>query len=370
MRKVIVAAVSALMLLTACQKKDENAYTINGTIAGQDLNGKYAYIMEKEGTERVAKDSALIEADKFTFEGSVAPEEVRLVEIFLEGFNDRFVLEPGTININIDFAAPVKAGLVTGTPLNDELSAFNRGIAERVVKFNEERAKITKDESLDDDAKKEAYQKLYDEINGSLNEHAKASYEKNKETILAPYIFANLAGQLEGEELIKAYESAPEIVKANESVKSMYERAIGASKTKEGMEFSDFDAIQEDGSVVKFSSFVDGKNLLLVDFWASWCGPCVRSMPFIKNVYEKYGKKGLRVLGVNTWENNVDNYKKGVEEHGIVWESIYDEKSAGATTYGVQGIPHLMLISPDGIILKRGIIPDELEKVVKENLRR
>lgn len=370
MKKLLSTAVASLLLLTACQT-DNKKYTIEGSINGaaeqQEVNGKYAYLQYENDGEAATLDSVLVENNQFKFTGEA--DTGKLYYFSFEKIRGvRVILEPGTIKIDIDFANPNRSVSVTGTPLNNKLDEFNKEYSEKMNNFKAEMAKAQTDSVTPQEELQAKIRGLYEDMNKSMSEKAKAIYAENQDNILGASLFGQAFA--DNDSIFAAeYEKAQPIVKDQPNFKQMYEKINASKATAEGANYLDFDAIQVDDSVVKFSSFVDGENYLLVDFWAPWCGPCKRAMPFIKAVYEKYNKKGLRVLGVCTWEKDTEAFKKAEEEHGIVWESIYDKESAGADTYGVRGIPHLMLISPEGKILKRGITPDELEATIAEYIK-
>lgn len=134
--------------------------------------------------------------------------------------------------------------------------------------------------------------------------------------------------------------------------------------TEVGQKFVDFEI---DG--VKFSDFVGNGKYVLVDFWASWCGPCKREIPNIASVYEKYKGKDFNVLSVAVWDKPEDT-AVAAKAHGVVWDQIVNAQKVPTDIYGIKGIPHIMLIGPDGTIIRRDLRGPEIEKAVSEALGR
>lgn len=135
-------------------------------------------------------------------------------------------------------------------------------------------------------------------------------------------------------------------------------------KSAEGNMFVDFEAEYE-GKVTKLSDYVGKGKYVLVDFWASWCGPCKAEIPNLIEVYNKYKGDKFMVLGVATWDKPAATLK-AIEKLGIPYPQMLNAQNAGSDAYGIMGIPQIILFGPDGTILKRDLRGSQIEKVVSQ----
>jgi peroxiredoxin len=140
--------------------------------------------------------------------------------------------------------------------------------------------------------------------------------------------------------------------------------------TAVGQVFTDFEMETPDGKSAKLSDYAGKGKVVLVDFWASWCGPCRSEMPRLIATYEKYKSKGFEIVGVSL-DADRESWKNGIEQLGITWPQISDLKywnSEGGKLYGVRSIPHTVLIDKDGTIVARGLQGVELQQSLDQLL--
>jgi thiol-disulfide isomerase/thioredoxin len=119
------------------------------------------------------------------------------------------------------------------------------------------------------------------------------------------------------------------------------------------------------GTKVKLSS-LKGK-VVIIDFWASWCGPCRRSMPALKAVYKKYKDKGLEIYGISLDDNNAA-WDKAVKEDRTPWLHVIDREGGIARKWGIQYIPTSFLLDKEGKLIAVNTEKEELEKLLKQLL--
>lgn len=160
------------------------------------------------------------------------------------------------------------------------------------------------------------------------------------------------------------YDQDERIVQIKANVKQMKATAVG-------QKFTDFEMQTPEGEKVKLSDYVGKGKLVLVDFWASWCGPCRREMPNLVDLYAKYKNKNFEIVGVSL-DQSGEAWKNAIKQLNISWPQMSDLKywdCEGAKLYAVSSIPHTVLIDKDGTILARGLAGEALQEKLAEVIK-
>ena len=190
--------------------------------------------------------------------------------------------------------------------------------------------------------------------------------KENPDNDVAVQVLMNLRGMIDDAQVDEIISNMPAEMLENEKVAYLKKGLDARKATAEGKMYTDFTVEHVygyDRSVdpqplkkeVKFSEYVGNGKYVLVDFWSPWCGPCRREMPNIKTVYEQYKDKGLEVISLTVWEKKPQSHTfETAAQLEMDWTVLTNCGSVPTDIYGVEGIPHLMLIGPDGTILKRG----------------
>ncbi len=141
-------------------------------------------------------------------------------------------------------------------------------------------------------------------------------------------------------------------------------------KVAVGQKFTDFEMVDLKGDTHKLSDYVGKGNVTLVDFWASWCGPCMQEVPNLKKTYETYHKKGFEIVGISL-DSEKGAWEAAVKDKQMNWIHLSDLRgwqSAGGALYGVRSIPNTFLVDKDGTIVGHNLFGEELNKKLDELL--
>lgn len=311
----------SLLACALCLGCSSRAFTINGSYTAED--GTPVYLIDLEAADTLA--SATVQQNRFVFSGTVNAPFYAYVGQGRERV--RFILEPGTVAVDLDERTE------SGTPMVDAYNDFHRrfygaasveeqvALADSVVRANRDNlvgAMALDDLFLKDTAR---FRALYDE--------------------------------------------ATEFVRANMLVRDDYTNLQEISRTAPGKKFTDYTVKggNPDGTDVKLSDYVSKGKYILLDHWASWCGPCKAEMPYIKKTWEAFHGDRFDVVSIAVSDKREDT-EKALRSLDMPWNQILDGQRIPVELYNVKTIPHLILFAPDGTILQRGLRGEQIYETI------
>jgi len=266
---------------------------------------------------------------------------------------------PDVAAVTVDFTGDMPMLVAGAGSLNEKVQGVEAAIYKLQTESGEKAERL-----IGDDPALEALADSASKVSVQIFKDALAANTDNAVGLMS---LRNIYYELDAAELEATLASLSPALQEDEFVKKVTSAMDAKKKTAEGKMFTDFTVEVDSLVTVKFSDYVGKGKYVLVDFWASWCGPCRREVPNIINVWNKYKGDSFDVLGVAVWDEP-DNTKKAIEELGIEYDQIINAQRIPTDIYGIEGIPQIMLFGPDGTILRRDLRGEEIEKAVAASL--
>jgi peroxiredoxin len=373
MRKLLLCLLGGSFLVSCNQhpkgsdakNNKDTVFVLAGKITGIDT-GNIIFV-HRENDEKVY-DTAKIKGGVFEWKGHL-PEPMIAYTAFIDGKQDKRV-DVLMENAKMSFVAnsdSVDKAVITGSGAQADYELFKKTVQpiDETLEAITTAYRNTEDKKVADSLDKE-YEK-YDSIKqaavpGFVKEHAKS--------FAAPFLInRTLLIQPKPEILEQVYNVLDSAVKQSRYAKVIYDVLEAAKKTAIGQIAPDFTMNDVDGKPVTLSS-LRGKYLL-VDFWASWCGPCRRENPNVVKVYAKHHSSKFDILGVSL-DSKQEEWKEAIKKDKLTWLHVSDLKgwgNAASKIYGIRAIPANVLLDKDGKIIARNIMGEELDKKLSEVLK-
>jgi peroxiredoxin len=368
MRKLFYLSFIAAVM-AACSS--EPHYVINGKIDGAD-SVKFL-LQRREAGKIVTMDSTVAHKGSFKLKrGAVKYPELVLLSAQVTPRDARmrtqFYLENTEITVTGKLDS-LYAAKITGSKTQDEYNGFVNSLNA----VSEKSSKVYNDyqiaEQSGDTAKVRQLEKEIEAIDNEMTTVQKDFLKNNPSSFAAPQILTGLTIDMEASE-IESYINAMDTAVANTpTIRSLKDRLEKMKLVAVGQKAPDFTLNDPEGNPVSLYSKV-GSKLLLVDFWAAWCGPCRRENPNVVKVYNEFNKKGFDVFGVSL-DQRKDDWVKAITDDKLTWTHVSDLQywnNAAVKLYAVAFIPANFLLDENGMIIGRNLSGEELYNKVKEVL--
>lgn len=322
MKKILLGF--ALFFGIAQSQAQENNLQLKGTVV--DTVAQYVYLQKFHNKMFTTIDSVKVKDGNFSFKTKVTTPELYGLSVNTANIPLYIFLEKGPINVKLSPKKYYSASVVEGSETQNLFEIYKK----------------TKDV----------------EISKFITEHPKS--------IVSSYVlYRNWSYRLSPEEITKNIALLDKSQQNSTYVKELKELVTVLNGLAVGKKAPDFTAPNPDGKPVRFSENLKGYTL--VDFWASWCGPCRKENPNIVAAYKEYHDKGFNIIGISL-DKKKENWVKGIQEDQLNWLQVSELtywNSTIAKLYGVRAIPGNYLVDSKGIIVARNLRGEDLQTTLK-----
>jgi len=378
--KKLIFFLTLIYCTCACNSdKLESAKTKTCTVTGtvKALQSGEVYIQVYNRTQEKPNTIKIVNG-KFSYSSKASNHELAIMIVADAKKNvDRknvmmFFVEPDSkININIDTATKEKY-VVTGSKANDEFISFKKNSLAAIEEKEKQTFENVNPMSINNPATMDSLMKLAEIIQQERKKVVLDYISKNKSSYVGIGYAFLLSIQNDDAKFIEtAYTSASDTLKNSYYGTEFKKKIDASSKTEIGAVAADFTSTEIDGKGFKLSDFYKGKVLVLIDFWASWCGPCRKENPNVVKAYNQFHSKGFDIVGVSLDEEKHD-WIGAVKKDKLTWNQVSDLKgweSQVARLYNVTAIPTNFLIDGNGKILASNLRGNDLENKLQELLK-
>lgn len=361
MKTMILSLMGCLILATGLAhpqsaKAQQAKARVTGHITGLE-DGVIHFNYTADGEHQ--SDSVVTKDGRFVWEADIA-EPQKMYIMFPNRYFDFFV-EPGDMEIT-GSADALHALKVSGSALQDEADAFERSLKD----LTDREQPLYQQYGKGTDAEQRALEETLQAIRAEKRARGAEYIRNHPASRFSLSLVQDRAAMGAYEDIKPLYELLSPSMRASAGGKQLEERLEVLKRSAIGEQMLNFTQNDMEGKPVHFADF-KGKYVL-VDFWASWCGPCRAENPNVLKEYNKYKDKGFTVVGVSL-DEHADRWKKAVEEDGMPWTQVSDLKgweNEVSTYYGIRGIPSTLLVDPQGKIIAKDLRGELLAKKLEE----
>jgi peroxiredoxin len=368
MKKIIVAIILLIPAFAIGQKK----FTLRGEVSPDSSDIAFLRYNTPSG---VKSDSSKVVGGKFTMNAPLTTITEGYLTIQFKGKSSNSVklyLEPLEIKFS-STSSSLKNFKISGSPVNDDYQLLLEELRPMLERYEAmmRRWRVTPDKM--DTAFRRSFSAEQNAVELGNRKIKKEFASKHLDS------YVGLVADLESgsidfynnfEAAVKEFKKFSPRIRETDMAKGLQEQIDGVLKTKIGLSAMDFTQKNTKGKPVRLSDF-KGKYVLL-DFWASWCGPCRKETPALVKAYNKYQEKGFTILSVSLDKSTEKTaWLQAIEKDGMVWNNVSDLnfwRNEAAVLYGIKSVPANFLIDPSGKIVAKDLRGEEVEAKLAELL--
>lgn len=361
MKRLLLPIIAALMILSGCNKSNQFKVKLNlDNSDGQTV----ILIKSLDGKKPIILDTVIMADNKAEFIVEKDNPQAIYILAFKEK-RDQMILFPDnqdvTVNGDLDDFFHIEA---TGGDVTNAYNEYQQHLAQYLTEFVPLEAAATEAYDNNDSLK-------YEEVNAQMlaiwDEYHNYQFEYIKnhpDSYVAHYILDDLKMDIE----LAQVKEFTEILIGESVYRDNLNKFIESNMRVElGQPFMDFTLQTVDGKDVNLAEVIKNNKVTMIDFWASWCGPCRHENPVVKAAYEKYHALGFEVVGVSV-DRKEAAWLQAVEEDALPYIQVRDAEGNVGDDYAVVYIPSNFLYDQNGIMIAKGLRGEELEAKLAEVL--
>jgi thiol-disulfide isomerase/thioredoxin len=358
-------------ILIGCfnQLPAQQPFTVNVQLKGAKDGTQY--FLQYTDANAEIKDSARVLNNSVTFKGQLVGDAIQawVMGNFEGQLQYRsFWLSAGLTTITQNTKI-LREAIVTGSPVNEhaaELNSIKAPYEKEMEKIEDKAEKIAKKGKSNDDL--HSYEQAYEALE-KKSEQAERNYiRKYPERLYSLGVLHGMSTTYGADSTKELFNLMPDSFKQSSKGQDIQKYLLAYRKIAIGLPFAE--VMQPDTSGKPFSLSSKTGKWILLEFWASWCGPCRAENPELVKVFDTFKEKGFDIYAVSL-DTDKDKWIEAIKKDKLPWWHVSDLRGSyneAALTYSISGIPDNMLINPEGVIAARGLNPDQLKKYLEKEL--
>ena len=369
MKKFSFILFGLLIILNACQGVEKNTFKLNGTTNLPE--GKKIFRIQANANNQPSTiDTATVANGKFSFNGNVEQIDVNFLFVEGEQVNTPFIVEEGIIEVNLlqERLSEMNLG---GTPSNSDLQTYREETKTYANNLNAIASEIQAANSLGDNILVQDLQQQYTDLQADLINYEKDFIKTNVDSYISALIIERFLNQKtiprnEIKEIFSTYSDRIRSSKSGINISNIVNAPVNPTAIGEIAPL--FEGPTPSGDRIALESFRG--NVVIIDFWASWCRPCRIENPNLVRLYKRMHDKGLEIVGVSL-DRNKASWERAIADDGLTWNHVSNLQYWAdpiAQLYSVRSIPAAFVLDREGRIVAKNLRGAQLDAKIEELL--
>ena len=353
-----------VIFLASCSKTPKDKYTITGSV-DTTFDG-WVYLQQRNNGPLQTVDSCKLNNGKFNFTGTIAYPQVDYITIHETKSLIPFFIEPSDIKITVN-THDIDKSKIEGSKTQKEYEGYLDAMDQFDFKIRENYQMFKEAEKQGDQAKIHEFDSLVDDYYNQKSAFTKKWALERNNSPVSPYIVYRNSYDYDLVDLDKVISNFDTTLNKSIYMPMLEDYLKTLKRSAVGQLYIAFNMQDTTGLYTALSKFI-GKGYLLVDFWASWCGPCRAENPNLVKIYNEFHDKGFDILGVSL-DSDKSRWEKAINDDHLTWNHVSDLagwENKAARMYGVRSIPANVLFDKEGYIVAKNLRGEDLRKKLEQ----